>query len=153
MKNYEISKIKNIFSHIVNNNTILDNNINFTDKINEIKIQTKKYFEENNLNLQNKNKNPEEINNCELILNLSDFYNDGNLTNPDNIILKPNLNEIEYCIINENLWNFFYSEFKGGPIIIREKLKLSDEIYNLEINYLSVLYHFKIFLFLKYYFS
>ena len=56
------------------------------------------------------------ISNSDLILDLKSFYNDYDSDNPENYILKQDLSmKKDIKMIHENLWNFFYKKYKGGP--------------------------------------
>ena len=59
---------------------------------------------------------PGPISNDQIILDLKSFYNDGDNNNPDNYIIKQELNfKTDIKIIHENIWNYFFKKFKGGP--------------------------------------
>ena len=68
---------------------------------------------------------PGPISNDKIILNLNSFYNDGDVNNPENYIIRQDLSfKKDIKMIHENLWNFFYNKFKGGPklcYIIKDK--------------------------------
>jgi hypothetical protein len=63
---------------------------------------------------------PGPINNNTLLVPLSEFYNDNDESNPENFVLKiDQKRKVDYEIISEKLWNFFYEKYGGGPIIKR----------------------------------
>ena len=68
------------------------------------------------------NPHPGKINNDRIILNLSDFYNDGDKNNPENYVLKKN-SESEFVKINKTIWDFFQTKYGGGPIIIKKNVE------------------------------
>ena len=56
---------------------------------------------------------PSKINNLEIIIDLNSFLNDGNLENPDNIIInhEEKDNKKLYSYLNEGTWNLLKSEY------------------------------------------
>ena len=61
---------------------------------------------------------PGPISNDKIIMNLNSFYNDGDINNPENYIIKQDLSfKTNIKIIHEKLWNFYYNKFGGGPKI------------------------------------
>ena len=74
---------------------------------------------------------PGPISNDKLLMKIDSFYNNGDTNNPENYIIRKELsfkNDIK--IIHENLWNFFFEKFKGGPrlcYIIRDKNDKENE--------------------------
>ena len=49
-------------------------------------------------------------------LKIKSFYNDGDEENPENFIIKPDLNmKKDIKMIHEDLWDFFHERYKGGP--------------------------------------
>ena len=93
------------------------------------KYINKNYFDEkynlkNNKNSAKKkgdiewveSKPPGQISNSDLLLNLESFYNDGDLKNPENYIIKQELSmKRDIKIIHEDLWTFFHKKYGGGP--------------------------------------
>jgi hypothetical protein len=80
-----------------------------------------------------KNKPPPEINNHNLIYNIEEFFNDRNKKNPDNFIVRHNIDQQKKIkLIKEDVWNFFYKIYGGGPLIqvpiMEERIKNSNTI-------------------------
>ena len=84
-------------------------------------LKKKNTNEKQNLNwLESKSLNP--ISNSELLLDIKSFYNDGNEDNPENYIIKQDLSmKRDIKMIHENLWNFFYKKYGGGPKLCFEQ--------------------------------
>ena len=59
---------------------------------------------------------PGKISNDKILMNLDSFYNDGDKKNPENFIIKPDLGyNKDIKKIHEELWNFYFQKFGGGP--------------------------------------
>ena len=83
-----------------------------------------------NYSLRNNSEHPGPINNTQLLVPLSEFFNDNDEENPDNIIVKNQLNYLNYKKLDENLWKFFYIRYGGGPMIYKKVLSVKgDNIY------------------------
>ena len=51
---------------------------------------------------------------------MEEFLNDGNQNNPENRVIKHDINQREEVkIVNKALWDFFHSKYGGGPEIIK----------------------------------
>ena len=101
-------------------------NKDYFDIKEELKPKKKLKYENEKKELKwNEYPSPGPISNDKIILNLNSFYNDGNINNPENYIIRQDLSfKKDIKIIHEYLWNFFYNKFKGGPklcYIIRDK--------------------------------
>jgi hypothetical protein len=83
-------------------------------------IQYSYYYSQNNNkkyepNLEAK---PGEIDNRHLLVPMGEFLNDGDVNNPENHVIKHDINQREEIkIVNKAIWNFFYSKYGGGPEI------------------------------------
>ena len=87
-----------------------------------------KYSLKNKTSNQKKNlswsedQSPIPISNNELLLDINSFYNDGDEENPENFIIKQELSmKRDIKIIHENLWDFFYKRYGGGPKLCFEQ--------------------------------
>ena len=59
---------------------------------------------------------PGPISNDKILMNLNSFYNDGDKKNPENFIIKQDLGfNKDIKMIHEELWNFYFQKFGGGP--------------------------------------
>jgi hypothetical protein len=101
--------------------------------ISDIKIQMKK------------EKHPGEITNKKLIYNISEYLNDGDAKNPDNIILRHDLTEKrDLKFIRADVWKMFYDTYGGGPEIygpiLEEKIRNSNLIRRYVEIFLSKFY-------------
>jgi len=64
--------------------------------------------------------------------NLNDFYNDGDINNPENIVINHNINQKRSIkFVNEEIWKMFKSLYGGGPeistTVFEEKIKNSNQ--------------------------
>ena len=73
---------------------------------------------------------PPKINNLEIIVNLNSFLNDGNLENPDNIIINEEKkdNKKLYSCIKEGTWNLLKSEYSYDIEIPYQKNKNKETV-------------------------
>lgn len=74
--------------------------------------------------------NPGQIDNESLIVPMSEFINDGDISNPENLVIRHDIDQkSEVKIVNKVIWEFFHSKYGGGPTIkkgaIEEKSKYS----------------------------
>lgn len=70
---------------------------------------------------------PGPISNDKILMNLNSFYNDGDINNPENFIIKQELGfNKDIKMIHEELWNFYLKKFGGGP----ELCLISNNIKN-----------------------
>jgi len=61
---------------------------------------------------------PGTISNHKLLVPMTDFVNDGDMTNNDNIVIKTDIDvEKNIKIVDLNIWKFFVDRYKGGPEI------------------------------------
>jgi len=92
---------------------------------------------------------PGPIDNENLLVPLSEFLNNGDTTNPENVVIRHDVDQKEDVkIVNKAIWDFFYSKYGGGPVIkkgaIEEKSKYSAypkkiiEIFYRKINVLAL---------------
>jgi hypothetical protein len=94
-------------------------NKDFFDKIhglnpNKVK-KNGKDIEESKLKFE-ETPSPGPISNDKILMNLNSFYNDGDMKNPENFIIKQELGfNKDIKIIHEELWNFYFKKFGGGP--------------------------------------
>ena len=59
---------------------------------------------------------PTPISNSDILIELKSFYNDGDAKNPENFIIKQDFSmKKDIKMIHEDLWNFFYERYHGGP--------------------------------------
>jgi len=78
---------------------------------------------EKNIEDQN-NPFPGCINNFQILLPLSDYYNDGDRDNEENVVINPDINiKQNLKIVNEKIWNYFYNKYGGGPEIKTRYIK------------------------------
>ena len=108
----------------------------------------KKENEEEEVNEKKKIKweespSPGPISNDQILIDLKSFYNDGDSNNPENYIIKQELNfKTDIKIVHENVWNYFFQKFKGGPILCyiikrqnnKEKENINQKDYLFELN-------------------
>ena len=73
---------------------------------------------------------PNQISNQNLIYKIEDFFNDGDVNNQENLIIRHNIDQRkEVKIVNQKIWEFFHSRYGGGPKIIKkvhEESKIID---------------------------
>ena len=61
---------------------------------------------------------PGEIDNKNLLVPLEGFLNDGNRNDPENIVVRNEINQKEEVkIVNKAIWDFFLNKYGGGPEI------------------------------------
>jgi len=79
------------------------------------------YSQSNNKKYEpNLDAKPGEIDNRPLIVPMEEFLNYGNQNNPENRVIKHDINQREEVkIVNKALWDFFHSKYGGGPEIIK----------------------------------
>jgi hypothetical protein len=74
---------------------------------------------------------PGEIDNKNLLVPLEEFLNDGNKNDPENMVVRHDINQRdEVKIVNKAIWEFFLNKYGGGPEIkkgtIEEKGRYSS---------------------------
>ena len=126
-------------------------NKDFFDKIhglnpNKVKKNGKE-IEESKLKFE-ETPSPGPISNDKILMNINSFYNDGNIKNPENFIIKPELGfNKDIKMIHEELWNFYFKKFGGGPELCfvnnNKNEKQKDSLfqlnkYNLKLVFLPV---------------
>ena len=94
-------------------------NKNFFDKIhglNPNKVHKDgKEIDESKLKFE-ETPSPGPISNDKILMNINSFYNDGDIKNPENFIIKQELGfNKDIKMIHEELWNFYLNKFGGGP--------------------------------------
>ena len=76
------------------------------------------------------NPSPGPISNNKIILDINSFYNNGDINNPENYIIKQDLSfKKDIKMIHEELWNFYFNIFGGGPrlcLILNDNYKNSN---------------------------
>jgi hypothetical protein len=83
---------------------------------------------------------------------LTEFVNDGNPLNPDNMVIKHNIEQkLNIKIVNKAIWEYFLNKYGGGPVIkrgyIEEKNRFSNipkkivEIYFRKVKFISLNVH------------
>ena len=75
------------------------------------------------------NPHPGKINNDRIILNLSEFYNNGDINNQENYVLKRN-SEDEFVKVNKTIWDYFLTKYGGGPEIIKKSVEYKSNFNN-----------------------
>ena len=71
---------------------------------------------------------------------MNDFYNDGDANNPDNIVIRNDIDQkTDYILVNEEIWNFFHSRYGGGPKITRNAIEEKTK-YNYSKKIIEVFY-------------
>jgi ubiquitin C-terminal hydrolase len=69
-------------------------------------------------------KKPGPIDNWRILVPLSEFLNDGDLSEQTNLVVRHDLSQREDIkIVNKQIWEFFYSKYGGGPEIIKPWIK------------------------------
>ena len=81
---------------------------------------------------------PGPIANNKILVPMTDFLNDGNPNNPENIVVKNELDMVnDLRLVNKTMWEFFYTRYGGGPCIIKgqmeEKSKHSSYSYSRKV--------------------
>ena len=80
------------------------------------------------------------IDNNRIIVPINEFYNDGDQINPDNIVIRNDINlKEDYKLVNEEIWIFFHSRYGGGPKIIRNAIEEKTK-YNYSKKIIEVFY-------------
>ncbi len=83
---------------------------------------------------------PGKIENERLLVPLEEFYNDGNPDNPENIVIRNDIDQkTDYRLVNEEIWNFFHQRYGGGPKIIRYSIEEKTK-YNYSKKIIEVFY-------------
>lgn len=91
---------------------------------------------------------PGPIDNNGLLVPLDNFLNDGDQSNPENMVIRHDINQKEEVkIVNKSMWDFFHSRYGGGPVIkkgtIEEKSRYSTIPKKIiEIFYRKVFFNF-----------
>jgi hypothetical protein len=85
------------------------------------------YSNYNNLKKGQKNTNiekPGPINNDYLLVPITDFLNDGDENNPENQVLRHDIDQrSDIKLTNKDIWEFFYTRYGGGPQIIKGSIE------------------------------
>lgn len=92
---------------------------------------------------------PTEIDNKKLLVPLDSFLNDGDINNPENVVIRHDINQkLEVKIVNKAIWDFFQRRYGGGPEIkkgtIEEQTRYSTipkkiiEIFYRKFSFLSL---------------
>ncbi len=64
------------------------------------------------------------INNFPLLLPLSDYFNDRDRDNEDNVVINPEINiKQNMKLVGEKIWSFFFNKYGGGPGIKTRYIK------------------------------
>lgn len=87
-----------------------------------IKEQSQNYYSYSNFNRRVHKIDPDyfpgEIDNNFLLVPLTEFLNDGDENNPENQVVRHNIDiKNELKIINKRIWQFFQERYGGGPSI------------------------------------
>jgi hypothetical protein len=74
---------------------------------------------------------PGPIDNSTLLVPINEFLNDGDANNPENQVIRHDINQREEIkLVNKQIWEFFYDKYGGGPEIkkgtIEEKQRYSN---------------------------
>ena len=85
------------------------------ENLNPNKIQKNENEEKKDLKWK-ENPPPGPISNQRILKPINSFYNDGDEKNPENYIIKKEMDfKKDIKMIHENLWNFFFNKFGGKP--------------------------------------
>ena len=76
-------------------------------------------------------------------MSLNEFLNDGDESNPENQVIRHEINQREEVkIVNKVIWEFFHEKYGGGPEIkkgtIEEKSRYSVSKKMIELYYRKV---------------
>jgi hypothetical protein len=91
---------------------------------------------------------PGPIDNQSLLVPFNEFLNDGDENNPENQVIKGDLNEREHLkIISKDRWQLFFESYGGGPTIIKQQISEGTgyqtrkvvELYDRKVRILSYL--------------
>lgn len=122
----------------------------FTD-YDTIKAQssTFSFYTSNHLKNKKYQINPEKfpgpIKNNDILVPQSNFYNTEDSEDIENIVVRHDINlNTDLRIMNEDLWNFFYSRYKGGPIIKKPLVEEVSKGYNKRKVYEVLYMRFKV---------
>ena len=99
----------------------------------------------NNNELNSHHENPGPINNRNLLVSFSNFHNDGDEENSENIVIRKDLDKNDFIKINHSIWLFFHLRYGGGPIIKKNAIpeiskkeyeypKMVIELYDRKVN-------------------
>ena len=99
--------------------------INYQETKRDIQLSNYNYNFKKNVVYYNPKFHPGEINNSSLLISRDSYYNDGDDEDVENFVMKNDLcQKQDFKFINLDLWNFFHSKYKGGPVL--KKLNVEE---------------------------
>jgi len=67
---------------------------------------------------------PGPVANEKILVPFTDFLNDGDPTNPDNIVVKNELDmQNDLRLVNKAMWEFFQKKYGGGPTVLKGQME------------------------------
>lgn len=85
---------------------------------------------------------PTKIDNTPLLVPMDSFLNDGDDQNPENIVIKHNINQREQVkIVNKEIWEFFQKKYEGGPVILRGAIEEKSRYSSISKKIIEVYYN------------
>ena len=99
---------------------------------NEIKLAFRYNLKRNDKVETNEDENekhpyPGCINNFQILLPMTEYFNDGDRDNNDNLVVNPEINVKQNLkIVNEKIWTYFYNKYGGGPAIKTRYVKKTN---------------------------
>ena len=69
-------------------------------------------------------KHPGQIDNSVLLVDKSNFYNDGDDKNHENQVIRHDIDQSnELRIINKPMWDFLHKKYNGGPVLVKYQIE------------------------------
>lgn len=67
---------------------------------------------------------PGPIANDKILVPLTDFLNDGDVNNQENIVVKNELDmQNDLRLVNKAMWEFFQNKYGGGPVVLKGQME------------------------------
>lgn len=84
---------------------------------------------------------PGPISNLNIITPMEKFLNDGDTTNPDNLVIRNGLDlRSDVRLINKSMWEFFVKLYGGGPEVIKKVIEDKSSSYSYSSKVIEVFF-------------
>jgi hypothetical protein len=72
---------------------------------------------------------------------MNEFLNDGDVNNPENHVIRHDLNQREEVkIVNKQIWDFFNEKYGGGPEIRKQAIDEKQRYSNIPKKIIEIYY-------------
>lgn len=84
---------------------------------------------------------PGPIENSSILVPLDEFLNDGDTKNPENQVIRHDLNQRDNIkIVNKKIWDFFFEKYQGGPVIKKHSIEEKQRYSNMPKKIIELYY-------------